>query len=180
MFRGKIYVPKDRELRHWIVEQHHDTCVAGHAGCFKTLEMVPQTIGGLRCHNTLVSMSKHVICAIEWSCSTSDHPESSILPKLLRSDGMSLVSILSLNYQTPMGMMWSWMSSIVWVNNTLYPHSHHNQCRRSSSIVVSRSLEAPWTPCGGTSIYSLTFPVSHYVHMYSPWSLYISDHICTR
>jgi hypothetical protein len=40
MFRGKIYVPKDRELRHRIVEQHHDTCVAGHTGRFKTLEMV--------------------------------------------------------------------------------------------------------------------------------------------
>jgi hypothetical protein len=42
MFRGKIYVPKDRELRHWIMEQHHDTCVAGHASHFKTLEMVLQ------------------------------------------------------------------------------------------------------------------------------------------
>jgi hypothetical protein len=40
MFRGKIYVPKDRELRRRIVEQHHDTRVAGHAGRFKTLEMV--------------------------------------------------------------------------------------------------------------------------------------------
>jgi hypothetical protein len=40
MFRGKIYVPKDRDLRHCIVEQHHDTCIAGHAGCFKTLELV--------------------------------------------------------------------------------------------------------------------------------------------
>jgi hypothetical protein len=40
MFRGKIYVPKDRDLRHCIVEQHHDTCIAGHAGRFKTLELV--------------------------------------------------------------------------------------------------------------------------------------------
>jgi hypothetical protein len=39
IFRGKIYVPKDRELRRRIM-QHHDTHVAGHAGCFKTLEMV--------------------------------------------------------------------------------------------------------------------------------------------
>jgi hypothetical protein len=27
MFHGKIYVPKDRELRCHIVEQHHDTCI---------------------------------------------------------------------------------------------------------------------------------------------------------
>jgi hypothetical protein len=40
MFCGKIYVPKDKELRRRIVEQHHDTHIAGHAGCFKTLELV--------------------------------------------------------------------------------------------------------------------------------------------
>jgi hypothetical protein len=40
MFRGKIYVPNDRDLRCHIVEQHHNTCIAGHAGCFKTLELV--------------------------------------------------------------------------------------------------------------------------------------------
>jgi hypothetical protein len=40
MFCGKIYVPNDRDLRRRIVEQHHDTCIAGHAGCFKTLELV--------------------------------------------------------------------------------------------------------------------------------------------
>jgi hypothetical protein len=40
MFHGKIYVPNDRDLRHRIVEQHHDTRIAGHAGCFKTLELV--------------------------------------------------------------------------------------------------------------------------------------------
>jgi hypothetical protein len=40
MFHGKIYVPKDRELRHCIVKQHHDTRITGHAGCFKTLELV--------------------------------------------------------------------------------------------------------------------------------------------
>jgi hypothetical protein len=40
MFHGKIYVPKDRDLRRRIVEQHHDTRIAGHAGHFKTLELV--------------------------------------------------------------------------------------------------------------------------------------------
>jgi hypothetical protein len=27
MFRGKIYVPKDRDHRCHIVEQHHNTCI---------------------------------------------------------------------------------------------------------------------------------------------------------
>jgi hypothetical protein len=40
VFRSKIYVPKDRELRRRIVEQHHNTCIARHAGRFKTLELV--------------------------------------------------------------------------------------------------------------------------------------------
>jgi transposase InsO family protein len=40
MFCGKIYVPNDRDLRRRIVEQHQDTCIAGHAGCFKTLKLV--------------------------------------------------------------------------------------------------------------------------------------------
>jgi hypothetical protein len=40
MFCGKVYVPKDRELRHCIVKQHHDMHIAGHAGRFKTLELV--------------------------------------------------------------------------------------------------------------------------------------------
>jgi hypothetical protein len=40
MFHGKIYVPNDRDLRCRIVEQYHDTCIAGHVGRFKTLELV--------------------------------------------------------------------------------------------------------------------------------------------
>jgi hypothetical protein len=41
IFHGKIYVPKDRDLRHRIVEQHHNTHITGHAGRFKPLELVP-------------------------------------------------------------------------------------------------------------------------------------------
>jgi hypothetical protein len=40
MFHSKIYVPNDRDLRHRIIEQHHNMHIAGHAGCFKTLEHV--------------------------------------------------------------------------------------------------------------------------------------------
>jgi hypothetical protein len=40
MFHGKIYVSNDRDLRCHIVEQHHDMCIAGHAGHFKTLELI--------------------------------------------------------------------------------------------------------------------------------------------
>ena len=32
LFRGKIYVLKDKDLRQQIIEQHHDSRVAGHPG----------------------------------------------------------------------------------------------------------------------------------------------------
>jgi hypothetical protein len=40
MFHDKIYVPNDRDLRRRIVKQHHNMCIAGHAGRFNTLELV--------------------------------------------------------------------------------------------------------------------------------------------
>src|SRR5215216_183569 len=44
-FRDRIYVPKNADLRRRIVEQHHDTQIAGHAGRWKTLELVSRYIG---------------------------------------------------------------------------------------------------------------------------------------
>ncbi|GLB43872.1 putative retrotransposable element tf2 155 kda protein type 1-like [Lyophyllum shimeji] len=43
MFRGRIYVPNIPELRRRIVEQHHDSPVAGHPGRWKTLELVSRS-----------------------------------------------------------------------------------------------------------------------------------------
>ena len=40
LFRGKIYVPKDMELRRRVVELHHDTLPSGHPGRWKTYELV--------------------------------------------------------------------------------------------------------------------------------------------
>ena len=39
LFRGRVYVPLDAQLRHDIVEAHHDTAVTGHSG-WKTTELV--------------------------------------------------------------------------------------------------------------------------------------------
>ncbi|GLB45965.1 putative retrotransposable element tf2 155 kda protein type 1-like [Lyophyllum shimeji] len=43
MFWGRIYVPNIPELRRRIVEQHHDSRVAGHPGRWKTLELVSRS-----------------------------------------------------------------------------------------------------------------------------------------
>ena len=40
LFRGKVYVPKDMQLRRELVRLHHDTPIAGHPGRWKTLELV--------------------------------------------------------------------------------------------------------------------------------------------
>ena len=40
LFRGKVYVPLDAQLRHDIVEAHHNTPVTGHSGRWKTTELV--------------------------------------------------------------------------------------------------------------------------------------------
>ena len=37
---GKVYVPKDKELRTEIIRLHHDTPVGGHGGQWKTIELV--------------------------------------------------------------------------------------------------------------------------------------------
>ena len=40
LFRGKVYIPLDAQLRHDIVEAHHDTPVTGHSGQWKMTELV--------------------------------------------------------------------------------------------------------------------------------------------
>jgi len=39
-FRDKIYVLQNADLQRWVVSLYHNTKVAGHPGCWKTLELV--------------------------------------------------------------------------------------------------------------------------------------------
>ena len=38
--KGKLYVPKDGELRAEIIQLHHNVLAAGHRGQWKTVELV--------------------------------------------------------------------------------------------------------------------------------------------
>jgi hypothetical protein len=67
MFRGKIYVSNDRDLRRHIIEQHHDTRIAGHAGRFKTL------CKGTSVHSLTSPVSHHVYMDSPQSLHISDH-----------------------------------------------------------------------------------------------------------
>ena len=40
LFRGKVYVPNDPDIRRELVKLHHDSLEAGHPGEYKTLELV--------------------------------------------------------------------------------------------------------------------------------------------
>ena len=40
MFRGKVYIPKNEQLRRKIVALYHDSEIAGHPGRWKTMELV--------------------------------------------------------------------------------------------------------------------------------------------
>jgi hypothetical protein len=42
LYRGKVYMPKDQELRREIVKEHHDSRLGGHSGRYKTMELVQQ------------------------------------------------------------------------------------------------------------------------------------------
>jgi hypothetical protein len=40
LYRGKIYVPRDKNLRQDLVKAHHDPPSRGHPGCYQTQELV--------------------------------------------------------------------------------------------------------------------------------------------
>jgi hypothetical protein len=82
----------------------------------RPLRWYHETTGGHKCLSTLESMWRLAIYAIEPSYSTIDPLENSIPLRLQKSDGIWSVLTLLLNYQTPMAIMWSWMSSTAWAN----------------------------------------------------------------
>ncbi|KAJ8474222.1 hypothetical protein ONZ45_g16023 [Pleurotus djamor] len=59
LFRGKVYVPNTGDLRRRIVEQHHDSKVAGHPGRFKTLELVSRNYWWPNLSRYIGSYTKH-------------------------------------------------------------------------------------------------------------------------
>lgn len=43
LYKGRIYVPKNDELRRQIIKEHHDSKITGHPGRYKTTELVQRT-----------------------------------------------------------------------------------------------------------------------------------------
>jgi hypothetical protein len=87
MFCGKIYVPKDKDLRHCIIEQHHDTHIARHAGHFKTLELVSHNYWWPQMSRYIGIYVKHCDLCNRTKCNVNDLSVSSTLQRHLRHHG---------------------------------------------------------------------------------------------
>jgi len=64
-----IYVPEDKDLQWRIIEQHHDTKVAGHLGRWKTHELVSRSYWWLQ--------MSHYISVYCQTCNLCLHTKSS-------------------------------------------------------------------------------------------------------
>ena len=58
LFKGKVYVPKDLELRTEIIKLHHDSPIAGHPGRWKTAELVSRNYWWPGLHRSIVAYIK--------------------------------------------------------------------------------------------------------------------------
>jgi hypothetical protein len=87
MFRGKIYVPNDRDLRHRIIKQHHNTRIARHAGHFMTLELISRNYWWPQMSRYIGIYVNTVTCAIGLKYNIDDLSVSSTLQRLRRHHG---------------------------------------------------------------------------------------------
>jgi hypothetical protein len=82
IFRGKIYVPKDRKLGVALWSNIMICALLDMQAALRHLSSYCTTIGGPRYTDTLESMSKHATYAIGISCDTIDSMESFTLQRL--------------------------------------------------------------------------------------------------
>jgi hypothetical protein len=72
LFRGKVYVPKDEEIRWELTRLHHDTLEAGHPGHYKTIELISRNYWW----PGITKYVKHYIS----TCDTCIHKKHSMKP----------------------------------------------------------------------------------------------------
>ena len=83
-FRGRIYMPNIPELWQQIVEQHHDSCIAGHPGRWSWFHAIT---GGPRCHGTWAPTLAPAISVYRQSPATNSLWVSSTPSQSLLSGG---------------------------------------------------------------------------------------------
>ena len=92
MFWGRIYMPNDPELRWQIVQQHHDSKVAGHPGCWKTLELVSRNYWWpqMSCYIGAYTSTCDMCLQTKPSCQA---PVGKLHPLLIPEERWSMVSV---------------------------------------------------------------------------------------
>jgi hypothetical protein len=106
-FRGKVVVPKDKDLRRRIVDQHHNTRVAGHAGCWKTQELVSYNYWWPQ----MSRFTGQYVATCDLCAQTKilrQHALGELNPTEIPGGGRTSVLTSLLSCQRPMVMMWLW------------------------------------------------------------------------
>ena len=92
LWNGKVYVPKDPQLRHDIVQLHHDSTITGHPGRWKTLELVT-------CNFWWPGISRYVAKYVK-SCDLCNRtkifpasPAGCLMPNEIPKDHWSVVTV---------------------------------------------------------------------------------------
>ena len=92
LFRGRLYVPKDSELRRKIVELHHDSKIAGHPGRCKTLELVSRNYWWPQM-SRFIGQYTSTCDACLWTKSISSPPVGELQPLPVPGARWSVVSV---------------------------------------------------------------------------------------
>jgi hypothetical protein len=146
LFCGKIILPWNKDLCHRIMEQHHNTCVAGHAGCFKTLELISWNYWWPQ-------LSQHVSQYVgtcdtcNWTKVLQQLPHGELhLTEILgeRWDTVSVDFIVELLEAHRFDVVIV-MVNVLWVSRPT-SSAHRPRCCWSCPVVLPKCVEAPWNP----------------------------------
>ena len=138
-FRGKIYVPRNPDLRRRMVSLCRDTKVAGYPRCWKTLELVSRNYWWPQ-------MSRY----IEQYISTCDlclrtkpirqAPVGELHPLWILD---SQWDMLSMNFVVEL-LLSSRHDTVMTVVDSVLKRAHNSDSRKSSQAFPTSSLKAPW------------------------------------
>jgi hypothetical protein len=139
MFRGKIYVPKDRDLRRRIIEQHHNTRIAGHAGRFKTLELVSLNYWWPQMSRYIGIYVKHCnLC--NWTKVQRRRPMGELNPSETPEASWDMISV-DFIVELPESHGYN---AIMCVVDSLTKCAHFHTTINAEGTVIIQTLSKPW------------------------------------
>jgi hypothetical protein len=126
-FHDQIYVPMVPDLRRRITEQHHDSKIGGHAGCWKMLELISRSYWWLNMSRYIGQYCKSCDLCLRTKaqrCKLFGELHPLTIPEAQCDDGGC-----GLSEQT----------------QSLHSHPHHDYCTWVHPTVPPECVEAAWT-----------------------------------